>query len=164
MLSVNLGGVVNGLVSFLPRMVAQDGEKHVVNTASMAGLIALPGLAAYTASKHAVVGLSETLRIEGPPHGLGVSVLCPGPVQSRINESQRNRPPHMGPVHDPDPPPWDGSLAPLEPIEVGRMVCRAITHDEFYVLTHPEMQPAVADQHQRVMAAFKAARRMRVKS
>jgi len=164
MFSVNVDGVVNGLASFLPRMLQQEGGKHVVNTASMAGLIAVPGLVAYTATKHAVVGISETLRIEASPHGVGVSVLCPGPVRSRIDESQRNRPPHMGHVHESEPPPWDGSLAPLEPIEVGRMVCRAIECDEFYVITHPEMLPFIEERQGRLLAGFDAAARWREKS
>ena len=79
-LSVNLEGVVNGLQAFLPRMKAQAGPKHVVNTASVAGIAALPGLAIYTATKYAVVGISETLRLEGPAYELGCSVLCPGAV------------------------------------------------------------------------------------
>src|SRR5206468_10746175 len=76
-LAINLVGVVNGIQAFLPRMKQVDGEKHIVNTASMSGLIAAPLLGAYTATKYAVVGISETLRRQLADEGIGVSVLCP---------------------------------------------------------------------------------------
>jgi len=95
-LQVNLFGVIHGLQSFLPRMRTQRGPKHVVNTASIAGCAGLPGLAAYCASKHAVVGISETLAREGAAWGLGCTVVCPGNTHTRIAESERNRPPEMG--------------------------------------------------------------------
>ncbi len=95
-LDVNLEGVVNGLQAFLPRMKAQSGEKHIVNTASVAGIAAFAGLGVYVATKYAVVGISESLRAEGESYGLGVSVLCPGVVRTRIFESERIRPAALG--------------------------------------------------------------------
>src|SRR3990172_129316 len=91
-LGVTLWGVIHGLEAFLPRMIAQKEPAHVVNTASMAGLIASQGLGVYNTSKYAVVGLSETLAKDLRPYGIGVSVLCPMGVSTRIGESERNRP------------------------------------------------------------------------
>jgi NADP-dependent 3-hydroxy acid dehydrogenase YdfG len=80
---VNLRGVIHGVASVYPRMIAQ-GFGHIVNTSSLSGLCALPGGAAYAATKHAIVGLSRSLRIEAKAHGVRVSVLCPGPVRTRL--------------------------------------------------------------------------------
>ena len=87
---VNLWGVVNAVRTFVPRLRAQGGGlRHIVNTASLSGVFAVPGLGVYTASKYAVVGISETLRDEVTKDGIGVSVLCPGPTPSRIGETAR---------------------------------------------------------------------------
>ena len=91
-LGVNLWGVVHGLLAFLPRMIARGEGGHVVNTASMAGLIASQGLGVYNTSKYAVVGLSETLAKDLRPHGIGVTVVCPMGVATRIKAADRNRP------------------------------------------------------------------------
>jgi NAD(P)-dependent dehydrogenase (short-subunit alcohol dehydrogenase family) len=91
-MGVNVGGVINGLQTFLARMERHGEGGHVVNTASMAGLTTAPGLGVYNASKFAVVGLSEALRKDLEPKGIGVSVLCPGMVRTRILESERTRP------------------------------------------------------------------------
>src|SRR5437879_290434 len=91
-LGVNLWGVIHGVEAFVPRMIAQQSEGHVVNTASMAGLIASQGLGVYNTSKYAVVGLSETLVKDLRPYGIGVSVLCPMGVATRIRDSERGRP------------------------------------------------------------------------
>ena len=89
---VNLWGVVHGLLAFLPRMIASGEGGHVVNTASMAGLIASQGLGVYNTTKYAVVGLSETLAKDLRPHGIGVTVVCPMGVATRIRQAGRNRP------------------------------------------------------------------------
>ena len=92
---VNLFGVINGIQAFLPRMKAVEGERHIVATASMSGIVAFPTLGAYTATKYAVVGICETLRQELEADNIGVSVLCPGPVQTNIlvnSEKQRPNP------------------------------------------------------------------------
>ncbi|MEX2209182.1 MAG: SDR family NAD(P)-dependent oxidoreductase [Myxococcota bacterium] len=139
-LSVNLEGVVNGLQAFLPRMKAQAGEKHVVNTASVAGIAAFPGLGVYTATKYAVVGISESLRAEGEAFGLGVSVLCPGAVRTRIMESERNRPAELGQSRPVAVSLGDNAnpiLGGLDPLAVGRRVRAAVQNDEAYVFTHP---------------------------
>jgi NAD(P)-dependent dehydrogenase (short-subunit alcohol dehydrogenase family) len=92
-MAVNFWGVVHGVASFVPILLDQKAGGHVVNTASMAGLVGMQWLGVYCASKFAVVGLSESLHRELEPHGIGVSVLCPMIVQTRINEnSVRMRP------------------------------------------------------------------------
>ena len=141
-LSVNLEGVVNGLQAFLPRMKAQPGPKHVVNTASVAGVVALPGLGVYTASKYAVVGISETLRQEGARYELGCSVLCPGAVTTNIMTSERNRPSELG-QSKPFVPPSGGNLGDAlrsgrAPEWVGRRVRASVENDEAYIFTHPD--------------------------
>jgi len=137
-LGVNLWGVIHGLEAFLPRMIAQRQPGHIVNTASMAGLVATPGLGVYNTSKYAVVGLSETLAKDLRPYGIGVSVLCPMGVATRINASERNRPERLRN----DAP---GSATPVQlmgrtlaPAAVAAMTLAAIRENRLYVLTHEE--------------------------
>jgi len=150
-LGVNLWGVVHGIATFVPVLLEQ-GEGHVVNTASIAGLTTAPFLGPYNATKQAVVAMSETLYKDLQAAGvseIGVSVLCPGFVQTRIAESDRNR------------PSWargrdvEGTAAMREAIqslvdagipaeEVGRQVIDAVRNGTFYILTHPELDEAVA--------------------
>ena len=92
MLGVNLWGVIHGVEAFVPRMIAQKQPGHIVNTASMAGLIASQGLGVYNTSKYAVVGLSETLQKDLRQYDIGVSVLCPMGVTTNIRTSERSRP------------------------------------------------------------------------
>jgi NAD(P)-dependent dehydrogenase (short-subunit alcohol dehydrogenase family) len=148
-LGVNLWGVVHGVRTFVPIMIDQGEPAHVVNTASMAGLISVPFLAAYNVSKHGVVTLSETLQREldivgAPVH---VSVLCPGVVQTNIFESQRNRPERLreeGAAGFEALLQGGGDTAALEafgqfitPEEVAQQVHDAVVADRFYILTHP---------------------------
>jgi NAD(P)-dependent dehydrogenase (short-subunit alcohol dehydrogenase family) len=83
-LGVNLMGVIHGVQSFVPRMLSQGRPAHIVNTASMAGLVPVPEMAPYTTSKHAVVGLSESLNAELAPRGIRVSAVCPGFIDTKI--------------------------------------------------------------------------------
>ena len=142
-LGVNLDGIVHGLRSFLPRMQAQAGEAHVVNTASMAGVTAIGGHAVYCASKHATVALSETVRREGAAFGVSASVLCPGMVRTGILDSARNAPAGIGVdnmgIKNPLMRKAMAKLVmtgALEPLDVGRTVVQAIKDDELYVFTH----------------------------
>jgi NAD(P)-dependent dehydrogenase (short-subunit alcohol dehydrogenase family) len=152
-LGVNLWGVIHGMRVFLPKMLAQ-GEGHVVNTASLAGLVATPFMGPYNASKFAVVAISETtfqeLRLTGSD--VGVSVLCPGFVRTRIGESGRNRPEALT-----NPAAAGGSettgafvsllegliAGGLPPEEVADQVVEAIRNRRLWILTHPESMPAV---------------------
>ncbi len=164
LLDVNLEGVVNGLQAFLPRMKAQPGEKHVVNTASVAGVAAFAGLGVYVATKYAVVGISESLRHESAGYGLGVSVLCPGVVRTRIFESERNRPAELGTSKPFVPAPGAGSgrvpeaLAQgLDPLVVGRRVRDGVRANEAYIFTHPATRALFEQRAANIRAGFDAA-------
>jgi NAD(P)-dependent dehydrogenase (short-subunit alcohol dehydrogenase family) len=110
-LDVNLMGVVHGIHTFLPHIRAHGEGSHIVNTASMAGLQSGLGFSPYATSKFAVVAMSEGLAIQLQPLGIGVTVLCPGYVRTRISESGRNRPARYGPTQTPDPAGSTGALA-----------------------------------------------------
>jgi len=153
-LAVNLGGVINGLQAFLPRMRAQPGEKHVVNTASIAGMHPSPLIAPYVASKYAIVGVSETLRLEGVGAKIGCSVLCPGNVKTGIVHSQRNRQTAFGEPADVNPMIEKSIEDGIDPLAVGRLVRRAVIDDEPYIFTHPETRHAVESRFDAVRAGF----------
>jgi NAD(P)-dependent dehydrogenase (short-subunit alcohol dehydrogenase family) len=144
-LGVNLWGVIHGLRAFLPGMLAHGEPAHVVNTASVAGLVATPFMGAYNASKFAVVAISETLYHEMGLAGgsVGVSVLCPGWVNTRIHEASRNRP--GGSTGAPEGASLlAGVLASgLAPERVADEVHDAVLANRFYVLTHPEMTSGI---------------------
>lgn len=137
-LGVNLWGVIHGLEAFLPRMIAQREPGHVVNTASMAGLIASKGLGVYNTSKYAVVGLSETLAKDLKPYNIGVSVLCPMGVTTHILQSDRNRPVQLRNEAPAAAEPVELMGRYLGPEEVAEMVFAAILANELYVITHDE--------------------------
>jgi NAD(P)-dependent dehydrogenase (short-subunit alcohol dehydrogenase family) len=138
LLDVNLWGVIHGLSVFVPDMVARDSG-YVVNTASMAGLLAPDSMAPYVATKHAIVGISESLfrDLEVAGSNVGVSVLCAGPVETRLFDAARNRQPRYGSA------PAESVLSTLEPPdrmgaeEAGKIVFDAIAEDQFWILTHP---------------------------
>jgi NAD(P)-dependent dehydrogenase (short-subunit alcohol dehydrogenase family) len=150
-LGVNLWGVIYGVRAFGHIMLEQDEEAHIVNTASVAGLIAGAGGPAYTATKYAVVGLSEGLYHELKAASGGkihVSVLCPALTNTRILESHRNHP--NGPQPDPEPgtPERIGLdmvrqifKGGMDPSETARIVLDGIREERFYILTHPEHNP-----------------------
>jgi NAD(P)-dependent dehydrogenase (short-subunit alcohol dehydrogenase family) len=137
-LGINLWGVIHGIEAFVPRMIAQKQPAHILNTASMAGLVASQGLGVYNTSKYAVVGLSETLAKDLRPHGIGVSVLCPMAVDTRINVSERNRPPALLNESVSVEPPVTLMGRTLAPETVAEMALDAIRHDRLYVITHDE--------------------------
>lgn len=157
-LDVNLMGVVHGLRAFLPHIRAHLEGGHIVNTASMAGMLSdgRMGLSPYTASKYAVVAISEGLRAELEPHGIGVTVLCPGFVRTRIAAAGRNRPPRYG---APTASPRTSAVAEsvrtgIDPKAVADRVLAAIRDDELYVFTHPEYRQAVEARFAGILAAF----------
>jgi NAD(P)-dependent dehydrogenase (short-subunit alcohol dehydrogenase family) len=146
-LGVNLRGVVNGVRAFTPRLIAQD-HGHIVNTASVAGLISPPGMGAYCVTKHAVVALSEALHHDLRERGshVGVSVLCPAYVPTGIAESERNRPPELGASTK-----TSKDLMLQKAVasgkksaeDVARAVVAAVKEERFYILTHPAIKGAV---------------------
>lgn len=174
-MGVNLDGVVNGLQAFLQRIKAHGEGGHVVNTASLAGHFAIPGLGIYTATKYAVVGISETLRADLKQHNIGVSVLCPGVVNTNIFDSGRNRPSHlqgetdtaqMVLSEDVAEPEREQRMAEmmaraLDPAVVGDMVLHSIQEDEFYIFSHPEVEPMVSGRAAEVTDAFARWRKYR---
>jgi NAD(P)-dependent dehydrogenase (short-subunit alcohol dehydrogenase family) len=157
-IGVNVWGVVHGIEAFVPRMIAQREPGHIVNTASMAGLIASQGLGVYNTTKYAVVGLSETLQKDLRLHGIGVSVLCPMGVATAIGESERNRPPHLrGPARS-----AAGEIElmgrTLAPAHVAAQVVRAILANRLYVITHEEGLEPLRRRFQRMERAVEESR------
>jgi NAD(P)-dependent dehydrogenase (short-subunit alcohol dehydrogenase family) len=158
-LGVNLGGVVNGVVTFVPRIKAHGEGGHVVNTASMAAFIAGPGAGIYTTAKFAVHGLSDALRWSLLPHGIGVSMVCPGLVKSKIYESDLIRPVELST----DTTPADAEFmrilpglheAGMDADEIGDKILRAIRRNDFYVFTHPEHRDELREIFDETIAAF----------
>ena len=149
-LGVNLGGVVNGVQTFVRRLKAHGEGGHIVNTASMASFIAGPGAGIYTASKFAVRGLSEALRYSLAPHNIGVSVLCPGLVKSAIYQSDRIRPEALSKLATKAPEAFMTRLAEvhehgMEPREVGDKVLKGVLANDLYIFPHPEFKDELAE-------------------
>jgi len=142
-LGVNMWGVIHGIRAFVPRLVAQ-GEGYVVNTASVAGLVAAPFMSAYNASKSAVVAISETLyhELAMTAPGVHVSVLCPGWVKTNIADAARNRPAHLQTDNAADGATGDilrGFLENgMDPDDVAAQVLDAIRNEKFWILTHDD--------------------------
>lgn len=159
-LGVNLWGVIHGVRTFLPIMLAQDADGHIVNTASLAGLVSTAFNAIYTISKFGVVALSECLHHELALGGarVKVSVLCPGWVNTRILDAERNRPAGAPartrtPMDDAMEPAVRQLLASgLAPERVAELVFQAIRDERLYVLTHPDMKDLVRTRMEDVLA------------
>ena len=150
-MGVNLWGVIHGVRAFLPRLLARN-QGHVVNTASVAGLINPPGTAAYNVTKHAVVALSETLYhdLRERQSAVGVSVLCPAYVPTGIADSERNRPAGVEPTaKSKETLAREAMLKKavasgrLSADDVARAVVQAVKEERFYVLTHPRIKGAI---------------------
>jgi NAD(P)-dependent dehydrogenase (short-subunit alcohol dehydrogenase family) len=152
-LGVNLWGVIHGLLAFVPRMIAQHEGGHVLNTASMAGLIASQGLGIYNTSKYAVVGLSETLAKDLRPYGIGVSVLCPMGVATQIRASERTRPAHLRNEAPSQAAPVALIGRTLPPETVAAMAVAAIRQNQLYVVTHEEGLEPLRRRFQRLEQA-----------
>jgi len=183
MIGVNLWGVIHGVHTFLPVLKENRDGGHIVNTASMAGLVAGPRLGAYAAAKYGVVGLTEVLAAElaADNSRVGVSVLCPGTVHTNIGHSSRNRPADL-----PDTCEHSNfaatstAISPgerkirafgfkdidielednpryrwIDPVDAGAVVVRAIKRGDLYALTHPDWYPMVAARHEAIAEAFR---------
>ena len=162
-MGVNVGGVVNGIMTFVPRMIARGRGGHIVNVSSVGGLAALGTAGIYCASKFAVVGLSEGLRSDLKVHGIGVSVYCPGPVKSNIGEAGAKRPADLAETGyrrppGPDAPPVKGSItftdAWMEPEEAGRRILQGVRENRLYILSHPELRSAIRERHDAIEASW----------
>lgn len=156
---VNVGGVINGFVSFLPQMIAHGRGGHIVSTASLAAEVVMPPhLAIYGASKAAVCHYCEAVKPELAEKGIGVSILLPGPVKSNIHETQQNRPAHLLEGSG-----FKASEAQLgrrivgdnwmEPEEVGELVADGILADKTYLVTHGFYKDAMRARAEAVLAA-----------
>lgn len=154
-MGVNLWGVIHGVEAFVPRMVAGKQPGHVVNTASMAGLIASQGLGIYNTTKYAVVGLSETLQKDLRGYDIGVSVLCPMGVHTQIRQSDRNRP---AALRNAMAEREDGAVELigryLPPEHVADRVLRAIYANRLYVITHEEGRTPLKRRFERMAQAI----------
>lgn len=161
MADVNLFGVIHGINAFLPFLVENPRGGFIVNTSSMAGLTTNPGIAmaAYTATKMGVVGLTGVLNKElaADEARVGASVLCPGPVHSQISKGLQARPAgETGGLFDVDAS-AEGPLASMrwmEPSEVADLVISAIKRGDEFIITHPELWPVVKEHHDAIRTAF----------
>jgi NAD(P)-dependent dehydrogenase (short-subunit alcohol dehydrogenase family) len=177
LVAIKLTGTFNGIRTIGPGM-RERGEGHIVNTASMAGLIASARLGEYTASKFAVVGLSEVLRAEMEAYGVGVSVLCPGLVRTNLGSSnwpdRAGRPDSAGRSGTADSSGREagsqitdgpsGLEGGIDPALVGDQVVDAIRNNDLYVITHGEYGGVVAERAARLQQAFEAAPRRAARS
>ena len=157
-LGVLLGGTINGIQTFVPRMLEHGEGGHIVNTSSMAGVLPIPGAAIYITAKAAVIGLSEALRSELAGEGIGVSAFCPGPVQTNIREGGRTRPERYGDSgytelereleERPNSPLW------MDPVECGERVLAGVRRDDLYIFTHREFREGADERFRAMLAAF----------
>jgi NAD(P)-dependent dehydrogenase (short-subunit alcohol dehydrogenase family) len=161
-LGVNLMGVIHGVRTFVPRMLAQGTEGHIVNTASMAGVLPFHPSAPYQVSKAGVVALTEQLHgsLRMREAKVGASVLCPGWVRTRIMDAERNRP--GGPVQRPPPSPARAAMdaffrqavdTGMTPEQVADRVLAAVREQRLYVFTHPEMMEDLRKRTEAMLAS-----------
>jgi NAD(P)-dependent dehydrogenase (short-subunit alcohol dehydrogenase family) len=158
---VNLWGVIHGIRTFVPIMLKQDTEGHIVNTASMAGLLSSPFMSIYDATKFAVVTISESLHLElAMQHAqVKVSVLCPGFVNTNIATSDRNRPAQLQPGEQQFSETemafasmmFAGIASGTPPAEVAEKVFAAIQNEQFYIFSHPEFLTAVRTRMETIL-------------
>ncbi len=157
-MAINLGGVINGTKMIVP-VIKQHGEGgHVVCTSSMAGVVPLPGLAAYSTAKYAVRGFAESLRMQVAPLGIGVSCLFPGATRTGMLSA-----PEDDPTFDPareasagdfQKALWDAARAAIDPQDTGRAVVRAIKDNRFYIFTNAEFLDEVRERNREMEDAF----------
>ena len=152
---VNVMGVVHGAQAFAPRMREQEGDAHIVNTGSIAGLFVPPlDVGTYAASKHAVIAISDRLRHEVADAGIGVSVLCPGGVTTRLFEGHRNVPADL--ADSVTPATRTDGAGGMAPAEVGRRVLDHVRADRFWIITHPrdDDRGRVDERYEGLYAAY----------
>lgn len=163
-LDVNLMGVIYGAQTMVPLMKQHGEGGWLINVASMAGMMGVPTAGAYTATKGAVVSMSESWYAELKPHNIQVSVLCPAFVKTRINLSTRNKPDALKSDREKDPEKLNNSAAAkhmqnvidngLSPDLVGERVVEAISHKELYIFTHPNYREVLQKRFKAIDGAF----------
>jgi NAD(P)-dependent dehydrogenase (short-subunit alcohol dehydrogenase family) len=158
-LDVMIGGVINGILTILPRIRAHGEGGHIVNTSSMAAMVPIPNCAIYITAKSAMVGLSECLAGELAPANIGVSAFCPGPVQSNIRELGRLRPEKY--KKDTGLEEFEKNLAQrptsdlwMDAVECGQRVVRGIQGNDLYIFTHPEFRDGARERCEKILASF----------
>ncbi len=156
-IGVMIVGVINGIQTFLPHLLAHGEGGHIVSTSSMAAVVPIPNCSIYIMAKAALIGLSESLRGELAPDNIGVSAFCPGPVQTNIRESGKTRPDRFRKdsgfadleqrlEQRPNSPLW------MDPEECGERILRGIRRNDLYIFTHREFREG-AEEHYRAMVA-----------
>ena len=155
-IAVNLGGVVNGTKIIVPIIRKQGEGGHVVNTSSMAGVVPLPGLAAYSTAKYAVRGFSESRRMQLAKEGVGVSCLFPGATRTALVPLPEDRP---GTIDEENAPQflkdlWDAMRGAIDPYDTGKAVVSAIKENRFYIFTNREFLEEVKQRHREIEEAF----------
>ncbi|MBC7987928.1 MAG: SDR family NAD(P)-dependent oxidoreductase [Sphingomonadaceae bacterium] len=159
-LNVNVWGVINGVHTFLPRMLDRGDDCHIVNTASMSAFVALKGTGLYCTTKMAVRGYSECLALDLADTRVRVSMLCPGAVNTNIHEAVLTRPAHLGATgyYGADPEVLahlkDVISVGMEPDQLARHVLKGVEADQFYILPYPEFRETLDEIHGRVMNAL----------
>ncbi|MDB5718713.1 MAG: short-chain dehydrogenase [Sphingomonas bacterium] len=163
---VNLNAVFTGVKLFLPRIRSHGEGGHIVNTASMAGILQYSGAGLYVATKFAVVGFSEALHAELKPEGIGVSAFCPGGVRSNIRDYEKTRPERFTRAEEPAagsrPPAWTLSEADrarlsgltASPEEAGALVLKGVRENARYIFTAPEFRPGIQDRFDAILRAI----------
>ena len=163
LLNVNLGGTFNGLLTFIPRIKAHGEGGHILNVSSIAGIITGPGTAIYSATKFGIRGLSDALRFDLAPHRIGVSVLCPGTVSTRLYESEENRQDRfMGEVDETVRKRRAGTgdlfrkVLPLgmDAMEVARKALQGVRENRFYIFSHAESEQDIRESFEEMIAAL----------
>jgi len=158
-LNVNLGGVINGIQTFVTRIISHGEGGHIVNTSSISGIFVAGGTGIYTTSKFAVVGLSEALRLDLEKENIGVSVLCPGFVNSRIYDCGKTRPEQLSnsgytvKQEVLDRLKNAHNEIGMDPLEIGRKVLSAIRMNKLYIITHPEFAHEIHRRSEAILAA-----------
>jgi NAD(P)-dependent dehydrogenase (short-subunit alcohol dehydrogenase family) len=158
--SVNIGGVINGVVTILPRILKHGEGGHIVSTSSTLGIAASGGSVCYCMTKFAVAGMMESLATDLQDKNVGVSVLLPGPVRTNLGQSSfENRPAQLrneGETWPPKPPPMFDEMMKIfmDPVETGERVVRGIRNNDLFIHTHPEFREAFIARHEAIMRAI----------
>jgi NAD(P)-dependent dehydrogenase (short-subunit alcohol dehydrogenase family) len=158
-IAVMITGVINGITTFLPHMLAHGEGGHIVNTSSMAAIVPMRGAVIYTTAKGAMVGLSESLRGELAADNIGVSAFCPGPVQTNIRESAKTRPEkyrknsgltefESSLEQRPNNPLW------MDPMECGERILRGIRRNDLFIFTHREFREGAKERCDAILSSF----------
>ena len=158
LLGVNLYGVIHGCRSFAARWIERSQPAHIVNTASIGGFLSGPFLGMYTTTKFAVVGYSEALAVELAGHGIGVSALCPGLVNTNLGAASRNRPSALGRAPDRLEGLTEQMASGLDPLEVGRHALRGVRENALHVFTDAAFEQLIGGRFERVLAALRRAK------